>query len=223
MALVSDVITTVQQVYLNDFSGTVATSARLFPLVKEAYLQLQLFLRTASDPRFRVNLSDTSQYIAVAAGTKNITASLGQDTFIPVRLWERLAGSTDDVVLMTEKEWEPAVQPTNQLLYWIFRNGIIRFIGATVNVEVRVDYITGFAALATTASLIGSESGEAFLAPWTAALWAEYIMKDLNRAATLKQIATTTINQLLDMKIGKNQSLPVRAGRYRGFRQTTWG
>jgi len=207
---------------MNDFAGTTYTPARLFPMVKEAYLQLQLFLRGAGDPRFNVALADSSQYIPVAIGVKNITASLGQDSFTPVKLWERYQGSTDLVIPMEERDWEPSIEQQDRLRFWVFRNGIIRFIGATVANEVRVDYVTGFATLSTVGSTIGAESGEAFLAPWTASLCARYIQGNIARADELKALAIATINNIIQLRVGKNQSLPVRSGRYKGFKQTAW-
>ena len=120
---------------LGDYARNIWTDASILEYVKSAHNQIQNELILNGMRPFQT----LSAALPVAAGELALIAP--QDLFLPISLSERTPASTDWLP-MTEREFEPAFQPTSSLSYWAFRNNEINFLLCTVDREVLLRYYT---------------------------------------------------------------------------------
>lgn len=208
-------ITEAQKIFLNDSAGSLYTTAKLIPLGKRAYRDLQ---REMVKNGAKVFKEVSSGYIDVAAGATVLSAPPA-DLLRPIKLYERADGSSDTGSLMEEVGWDPNELQSSTLRKWVWREEAIRFLGATVVREVRVDYIKSLTDLVDQDSTLGFLHADAFMSPWIAAYVAQFMMNNPSRAEELRKIAYMGLETMLTLLVQEQQGVPIRRKGFRSRRQ----
>lgn len=120
---------------LGDPARNLWTDAVLTEYAKDAHNEIQNDLILNGMRPFET----VSNPVTITAGSTSLSSI--SDLFLPISMKERAVGTTDWIP-MVEKEFEPAIPPTSTLGYWAFRGNAIKFIGATQDREVLVQYYT---------------------------------------------------------------------------------
>lgn len=138
----------------------------------------------------------------------------------PQEVWERIAGTSTDYIKMTRKDILPKTDiKTAYLEVWAYKGGYIQFLGATGTVEVKIDYVAEpFKGIIDQNSVIlyQYERADHFLAFRTAALCAEFIGENPERAASLNAQAQSEMDVILSISIKNQQTAGVRRRPFRG-------
>ncbi len=129
---------------LNDLDVQEYRDSVLLPYVGMAQSELDGFLASKGIERYRLEAT-----VSVPAGTTVLSATssppLPGDLKQPIVLHERPAGSTnvsDWRGMVQIREDLPNREPGETLGLWGWQGGAIRFLGATTNREVQIDYLT---------------------------------------------------------------------------------
>lgn len=208
----NDVIVEAQKVYLNDASGTLYTSASLLPFLTAAYDELHEEIEGASAS----NLKEVSSAISVTALATTLT--LPSDFVKPIKLEERAVGGADDSwIPMEEMDFEPTTLQDSTLRYWVYREDEIKFVGATVNRQVKLYYWKSLTAITATSTAIPVIGSKRFLALRMAALAATYIGQNPVLGDRLDTKAQLALEKFKSNQAKNRQGMPVRRKPY-GFR-----
>ena len=207
---------------MNDTAKTVYTHTAQLPYLQMALDELQESFELSNIPI----TSQTSAAVTVAIGTTSIDPVDGigsgaapnypTDLVEIQQLWERLSGSTDPYVPMTQKEFIPHELdnlPTESLMYWAFMNQVIQFnpSGATTARQVKIDYIKKiFPDLITTATVIGIINARSFLQYRTAGLCSQFIGDNPSRAEELNNFAQMALDRVIGIGVKGKQSINTR-------------
>lgn len=163
----------------------------------------------------------TSDGIDIDAGVVDIGGPTGpplpQNLVEVIACWERLSGTNNDYMFMDPCRFLPKTSVrTSYLQVWSWQDQIIKFLGATGNIEVKLDYI---------ASNLGSNINEFsqirltnsvnYLKFATAALCSMFIGENETRAEALQGQAINALDVLLNIKIKPGQKMPVRRMPFR--------
>lgn len=210
--IVSNLLETARKAYLNDPAANKYTNSVLLEHLKTAYNELETALEA--------NDIGTKNAIAplkvISIGIKEYNP-LPIDYMWPVRLEERLSGSTDLYQSMEKRTWEPQTAQTDSLLYWVDRLDKILFVGATTARDVILYYQRMFPALnSATDRVLGK--AEMFLYAKTAALAFIFIDQNLTLAEQADNIAQKNLNDVINIQVKKRQSQPTRRRPFRPFR-----
>lgn len=157
-------VTAKVRAHLNDLDVQQYTDSYLVTYVGMAQSQLDQWLASKGCDRYRIEAT-----VTVLAGTKvvNFTTSpaLPADFQQPIVLHERKAGSTsanDWRAMVQVREDLPNLEPREILGFWSWQGGAIRFLGATTNREVQLDYLNVPAEVALPTDVLPvSDSAEA--------------------------------------------------------------
>lgn len=129
---------------LNDLDVQEYRDSVLLPYVGLAQSELDGFLASKGIERYRLEAK-----VTVPAGTAVLTATSSPafpaDLRQPVVLHERPAGSTSADAwrgMVQIREDLPNREPGEVLGLWSWQGGAIRFLGATTDREVQIDYLT---------------------------------------------------------------------------------
>lgn len=195
---------------LNDAAKSMFSYAVQLPFLKLAQDELDIELKDCG-----VALVNQIADIDVAAEALFLT--LPCNFFLPIKLEERADGSTDDNawVEMEEKDWEPNREMSDTLIYWTFRNNKINFVGATAAREVRLHYIRNLSGVTDSSNNEEVDKARNFLCMRTAALCAEFILQDIQRATSLNAQAQINIGKLTSVLIKNTQGVRVRRRPFR--------
>jgi len=137
---------------LNDAAGNLFTDAVLIPYVNSAYRKLQRALAAAGQETFLVD--DVLLVVPAVAEVdpsaqlmiNDATAPPNQlptDLLVPLDLWERANGSSDDFVEMVDLSLRgglPSMEQGLTLQYWEWRQDGLCFCGATQDTQIRLRY-----------------------------------------------------------------------------------
>lgn len=175
------------------------------------------------------NIPSTQQTAAVidlTAGQNRIVPVTDPDGTLPKypydlveiqQLWERTSGSSMSFMPMTKADYIPHYleidPPTSILGVWSWLSQEIRFneYGASVDIEIKMDYIkTLFPATITANSVIGIIGCLDFLTYQTAGLIAKYSGENQTRADALLEEASQKLWTLLGIGTKGRQSIAVR-------------
>ncbi len=211
---------------LNDGNRDVYTNDVQTPYFKIAYQELRQELEQYNVPC----VNQTSASIVVNAGVHDIGGNEGPplpiDLIDPLVLWERTHGTTDDFLQMQRFTFLPKTElETPFLRVWSLQKRSIRFLGATSNLDVKIDYVCDplidFVNENTQIVVFNTEN---FLKYRTAALCANFIGENPSRAQLLDQMAVPEMETLLNIVVKSMQSIPTRRRPFRAARKTTgWG
>lgn len=199
--------------FLNDVAGQFWTDDRLIAHLKEAYRDLIISLE---DNQIPIIKEKTSSAITVAIGA--LTLTLPADFLLPIKLKERLSGSSlvSDYTDMTEREWEPDVAQESALRVWSFREGAINFVGATTTRQVLLFYWKTLSVPTAVADQLIFNQAEMYLGPKTA----EYAARSLGNITLAEEclsISGTRLEMVIATNVKNQQGLPARRIPY-GFR-----
>ena len=145
-------ITSLARSLLNDAAGNLFTDAVLLPYVNSAYRKAQRSLANTQSGSFlsddvllvvsAVVQVDASAQVSITDGTAPPN-QLPADLLVPVKLWERPNGTTDDFAEMTDLTGHDGLpsQPQGTMLnYWEWRADGLYFLGATQDTQIRLRY-----------------------------------------------------------------------------------
>jgi hypothetical protein len=145
-------ITALVRSLLNDAAGNLFTDAVLLPYVNSAYRKVQRALANIESGSF---LSDNVLLVVTAVAQADASAQvsitdatappnqLPTDLLVPMKLWERASGSSDDFIEMTDltgHDGLPSEPQTQMLRYWEWRADGLYFLGATRDTQIRLRY-----------------------------------------------------------------------------------
>jgi hypothetical protein len=215
MAVVAgSVMLVVKTALLNDPNGAIYPDVAMFPCMNKAYHELQTKMTRMGIP---VTKEVTSPPILVPAGTTRLGdgALLPPDLILPVWLGERTPGSTQRYIDMSERNWEPNLNPSTNLIYWVWREDEIKFVGATNDRELLVRYKKGLGNITNANSPVLIINCEVWLAQRTAAIAAITIGSNPSRAKALNDDLVIIWDDFCGTLVHKNQSRPVRRRRTR--------
>lgn len=222
MATAAIVYTQASSVYLNDTAQQIWTNTVLAPYLGEAFRDLLLILWLNGLPVIR----EKAAIITVPAGTLSLgsitpSSKLPSDIFEPIWLKERSAGSSEDWQGMTETDFEPDWSQDTTLRYWTWRKEDIRFVGATTDRDVNLQYYRAPTIPVASGDALGFLFAEMFLSPQTAGYAAGSVgnttlAKELLYIQGVNQgIAGSKLDMLLRANVKGQQNLPARRIPYR--------
>lgn len=161
---------------------------------------------------------------AITVAINALTLTLPSDFLLPINLWERNSGATNDAwVPMSMKTWEPeSAVPTTSLTYWAFRNNAINFIGATTARDVLLEYQRQLAVISGTNSPEDTSLAKVWLGAKTAELCARYVGMNKTFADEIRdnEVGPAEDN-LIRGYILQQQGNKVRRPRYSAQRQSS--
>jgi len=153
--------------------------------------------------------------------TNHATPALPTDLRMPLRLWERWSGSTNNFFPMVScDDGLPSTVQTSSLRFWEWRSDGIYMVGATQSMDIRLRYAAYFASLTDGTSTIQIRGAENALAYLTAAEFAAARgspLADSFRAQAgefVQQIVEYTIRQ---KQRGNHRRKPYGFGGRRSF------
>lgn len=179
-------ITALVRSLLNDAQGNLFTDTVLLPYANSAYRKVQRALGNTGAGGF---LNDDVLLVvaAVSAPDASLQASLTDatappnqlptDLLVPLKLWERPNGSSDDFVEMvdlTRHGGLPSRVQDTTLSVWEWRADGIYFLGATQDTQIRLRYLKAYPDLTDATSPVLVRNAQEAIAYATAALagWA---------------------------------------------------
>jgi len=201
-------------VLLNDTAKQIFTYTAQLPYVNMALRELQESLEECNVPLN--NATNTS--IVIPAGTTTLgfatSPALPANLIEIQELSERLNGSNNDYILMARVEFlPPYVQQVSDLIYFTWQNQTINFIGALSDRQLKLDYIA--AVLSPVTNVLGTDvinmlNAQSFLQYRVAALCAQFIGENEDRANMLNQFASLALDRVLNINTKGKQAMPAR-------------
>jgi hypothetical protein len=175
-------ITSLVRSLLNDAQGNLFTDAVLLPYANSAYRKVQRALGNAGAGGFlsddallvvaAVDAPDASLQVSITDATA-LPNQLPTDLLLPLKIWERPNGSSDDfaeMVDLTRHGGLPSrVQDVN-LSIWEWRSDGIYFLGATEDTQIRLRYLKAYPDLTDATSPVLIRNSQEAVAYATAAL-----------------------------------------------------
>lgn len=200
------------QALLNDSIGDVYTDDVLLPYLKMAITDLRLECEDNNIPFTNI----TSEAITIPAGTIGIGGSgqpsLPKDLIEIVEMYERIAGTNNDYMLMKRRRFKPKTEVmTTYLQVYTWQGQQVKFIGASSDIQVKVDYISqNIGDVKDKNTLILIFNSCAFLWYRTAALASFYIMENKTRSDECNSEAARCIETMESIAQKSEQNMPIR-------------
>src|SRR2546423_8371805 len=142
-------ITALVRSLLNDAQGNLFTDAVLLPYANSAYRKVQRALGNAGAGGFlqddvllvvpAVSQVDTSLQVSITDATAPPN-QLPTDLLLPLKLWERPSGSTQDFIEMVDLSQHGVLPSRTQgltLSIWEWRGSILEFLCASQGTPIR--------------------------------------------------------------------------------------
>lgn len=210
MAIVASDVMDRSAALLNDPNKSLYTYTKQLPFLQQASDDLTDELAAHSVPTLR----EVSAVKSITAGTTDMTSTLPTDILTPTRLLERKPGQTDDAWLeMVKVSTLPQRTMGAALIHWVWREDMIYFVGATVNIEVKLYYTRIFTPIASSSSAIDMVPALSFLAARTAEHISYLSGADKDRARVLGGMAARALHVIVAREI--RGMLPVRRKRFK--------
>jgi hypothetical protein len=179
-------ITSLVRSLLNDAQGNLFTDTLLLPYLNSAYRKVQRAIGNAGgggfiqDDALLVVAAVTGQDASLQVSISDASAPPNQlptDLLVPLRLWERPNGSTqefDEMVDLTTHGGLPSRVQDVTLSVWEWRADGLWFIGATQDTQIRLRYLKAYPDFTDATSPVLVRNAQEALAYATAALagWA---------------------------------------------------
>ena len=175
-------ITSLVRALLNDAAGNLFTDTVLLPYANSAYRKVQRALANVQSGTFlsddallvvpAVTAVDASLQVVISDATAPPN-QLPTDLLVPLKLWERANGSSDDFAEMTDLTGHGGLpsQPQDvNLEYWEWRADGLYFVGATQDTQIRLRYQKSFADLTDASSPVLIRNAQEAIAYFTAAM-----------------------------------------------------
>jgi hypothetical protein len=156
-------ITALVRSLLNDSQGNLFTDTVLLPYANSAYRKLQRALGNAGGGGFTDTTAPPNQ--------------LPTDLLVPLKIWERRNGSTDDFLEMVDLTRHGGLPSRVQgvtLSVWEWRTDGLYFLGATQDTQIRLRYLKAYPDFTDATSPVLVRNAQEAIAYATAALagWA---------------------------------------------------
>ncbi|HUJ48724.1 MAG TPA: hypothetical protein VLW25_00940 [Bryobacteraceae bacterium] len=211
---------------LNDAAGNLFTDTVLIPYANSAYRKVQRALANVGSGGF---LADDALLVVSAVASTDPSAQvcitdatappnqLPIDLLVPLKLWERPNGSSDDFVEMTDLTNHGGLPSQPQglnLQYWEWRADGLYFLGATQDTQLRLRYEKALAAFVDGTSPVLIRDAIEPIAYFTAAMAAA--ARGAPQAARWDDAGSEALEDLLLRATHREQ----RGGRRR--RPYTW-
>ena len=179
-------ITSLVRSLLNDSQGNLFTDTVLLPYANSAYRKTQRALGNAGGGGFiqddvllvvpAVAQVDASLQVSITDATAPPN-QLPTDLLVPVKIWERSNGSSDDFVEMADLSQHGGLPSREQgltLSVWEWRADGIYFLGATQDTQIRLRYVKAYPDFTDATSPVLVRNAHEAIAYATAALagWA---------------------------------------------------
>ncbi|MGB7026642.1 MAG: hypothetical protein WBD72_05060 [Candidatus Acidiferrum sp.] len=179
-------ITSLVRSLLNDAQGNLFTDTVLLPYANSAYRKVQRALGNAGGGGFiqddvllvvaAVTEIDTSLQVSITDATAPPN-QLPTDLLVPLKIWERPNGSTDDFLEMVDVSQHGGLPSRVQdvtLSIWEWRADGIYFLGATQDTQIRLRYSKAYPDFTDSTSPVLIRNSQEAIAYATAALagWA---------------------------------------------------
>src|SRR5689334_5229702 len=179
-------ITALVRSLLNDAQGNLFTDSVLLPYANSAYRKTQRALGNAGaggfiqDDVLLVVPAIAQVDISLQVSINDATAppnQLPSDLLVPVKIWERASGSSDDFVEMADLSQHGGLPSRAQglmLSVWEWRGDGVYFLGATQDTQIRLRYLKAYPDLTDATSPVLVRNSQEAIAYATAALagWA---------------------------------------------------
>ena len=175
-------ITSLVRSLLNDAAGNLFTDTVLLPYANSAYRKVQRGLANVQSGIFlsddallvvpAVSAPDASLQVCITDATAPPN-QLPIDLLVPLKLWERASGSSDDFVEMTgltNHGGLPSQPQGLNLEYWEWRADGLYFLGATQDVQIRLRYQKSFPDLVDASSAVLIRNAQEAIVYFTAAM-----------------------------------------------------
>jgi hypothetical protein len=179
-------ITSLVRALLNDSQGNLFTDAVLLPYANSAYRKTQRAIGNAGAGGFiqddvllvvaAVTQTDTSLQVSITDATAPPN-QLPTDLLVPLKLWERPNGSTQDFIEMVDLSQHGGLPSRVQdvtLSVWEWRADGVYFLGATQDNQIRLRYLKAYPDFTDATSPVLVRNAQEAIAYATAALaaWA---------------------------------------------------
>jgi hypothetical protein len=212
MALTAGDIMDAAAVLLNDAVKTQYTYYVQIPYLNMAINELQEHMELNNVPI----TNEVTTAISVAVGVTAITSAT--NPAIPTNLIEiqqiseRLDQSSEDYIPMTRREFlPPMVEQIDSLVWWVWQNQEIRFLGATTPRQLQINYIASrMFPVSTNADLFTIINCKSFLSYRTAALCAKYIGKDDDTYNSMSGDIQSALDRFLGVSAKGRQAIATR-------------
>lgn len=212
---------------LNDQNDNIFHNEVQFEYLKIAYDELRQELESNNIP-----ISNrTSDIIEISAGVTDIGGPTGPplplDFIDPLDLNERTTNTDNSYALMIRLQFLPLSEVRTMYLgYWIYQDGMIKLLGATDDIDIKMNYIGdplyGLIDEYTQVRVANSINALKYR---VAALCARFIGENPDRANELDTFAINSLATLVSIPVKSAQSIITRrrprAGTMYGRR--SWG
>lgn len=217
--LVSD-ITPLSAAKLNDASQLTYTDNVLLPFVKMAWEELKLELVLTGNLR----VMERSSILVLPIGqTDLVDAGIQPSGMLePLRLWERLNGSSDNFLPMRRLQWEPQIQATDSLRYWDYRKQHIITVGATTTRDVQIDYLEALIDITSTGDTLDVNHCKMFMIFKTASFAAYDVGSNKTRGDSLDGKAGYYLSKLRRINTKSKQGVRSRRKPHRVRKMTNY-
>jgi hypothetical protein len=175
-------ITSLVRSLLNDSQSNLFTDAVLLPYANSAYRKVQRAIGNAGGGGFiqddallvlpAVTAVDTSLQVSLTDATAPPN-QLPTDLLVPLKIWERRNGSSDDFLEMVDLSQHgglPSRAQDTTLSVWEWRADGLYFLGATQDTQIRLRYLKAYPDLTDATSPVLVRNAQEALAYATAAL-----------------------------------------------------
>ena len=175
-------ITSLVRSLLNDAQGNLFTDTLLLPYLNSAYRKVQRAIGNAGGGGFiqddvvlvvtAVGQQDSSVQVSISDATAPPN-QLPTDLLVPLKLWERANGSSDDfaeMVDLTRQGGLPSRVQDITLSVWEWRADGLWFLGATQDTQIRLRYLKAYPDFTDATSPVLVRNAQEALAYATAAL-----------------------------------------------------
>jgi hypothetical protein len=208
-------ITALVRSLLNDSQGNLFTDTVLLPYANSAYRKVQRAISNGGGGGFiqddvllvvtAITQIDTSLQVSITDATAPPN-QLPTDLLVPVKLWERPNGSTDDFLEMVDLSQHGGLPSRAQdvtLSVWEWRADGIYFLGATRDTQIRLRYSKAYPDLTDSTSPVLVRNAQEAIAYATAALAAWSRGSPL--AARWDEAASDAIEDLVAAAVRREQ------------------
>lgn len=208
---VKDLLDIARAVYLNDAAAAIYTDVKLLPHAKAAYG----FLETELEKHNISCKSQVTDSIIVNIGDKLL--QLPSDFMWPIKMEERLFGSSDLFIPMVNRMWVPSINVTDKLIYWVWNLDEIQFLGANTTREVKLYYLKRFPAIQDADNFVYGKADQ-YMSAKIAALAHLFLSQNETLANECNKLAEENLAEIVGIFVKKTQAMPVRRKPYIPFR-----
>lgn len=206
---------------LNDAAKSVYTYSVQIPYLKIALRELREMMELSNVPV----TNKTAEILAIPASTGVIeisfvtTPSLPSDLIEIQQIWERATG-VNPYVPMVKKEFLPAYltdgyQPSSNYLIWAWNGNKLQLPPCNEINDLKLNYVYEITQIVDQNSTIAVPNGESFLTFRTAALCAQFVMENKERADDLNADAGIAVDRMEGIESKAKQATFTRKRPFR--------